>query len=99
MEMASIVITAVLLALQVADVLTTNRVLARGGREVNPLMALAMRRLGRLWWVPKAGLVGGAVAAAWLWLPPPWLVGVLGLIVLGYGIVAANNHALSRRRG
>ena len=42
--------------LQLLDVFTTNRVLAAGGFEANPLMADVMARLGSLWWMPKLAI-------------------------------------------
>lgn len=41
-------------ALQGADLVTTNSALARHvGVEVNPLMAVAQNGLGPAWWLPK----------------------------------------------
>ena len=42
-----------LVLLQLADIVTTNTVLAAGGREANPVMASAMAGFGSLWWLPK----------------------------------------------
>jgi Domain of unknown function (DUF5658) len=60
------------IALQVADVVTTNQALAVPGTwEVNPLMELAQSRLGPSWWIPKltaAGLAGLAI----LHIRRPW---------------------------
>src|SRR5215469_6020712 len=51
---------ALFLALQIADVLTTNRALTIPGvTEVNPVMAAFQARLGPAWWLPKA------MAVAW----------------------------------
>ena len=45
-------------ALQVADIVSTNAALAVPGvREANPLMALSQAELGVAWWWPKAGAV------------------------------------------
>lgn len=49
-----------LVLLQIPDIWTTNRILAMGGREMNPGVRLLMR-LGRRWWWPKMAI---AVAAA-----------------------------------
>ncbi len=51
--------------LQLADVFTTNSVLAAGGREANPLMAAAMSNCGSLWWAPKLAV---ALACALIFL-------------------------------
>ena len=42
-----------ILLLQFLDVVSTNEALARGSREMNPLMALAQNELGAAWWLPK----------------------------------------------
>jgi Domain of unknown function (DUF5658) len=39
--------------LQVLDVLTTERVLARGGWESNPVQELVQTHFGSMWWAPK----------------------------------------------
>lgn len=56
-------------ALEVADVITTNRVIYNGGWEANPLWVLAMTLLGTYWAIPKLALV--AVCVAWMirWRP------------------------------
>jgi len=52
-------------ALQVADILTTNHALAVPGTwEANPVMAAFQARLGSLWWLPKAAVVAWIVVAA-----------------------------------
>jgi glucose-6-phosphate-specific signal transduction histidine kinase len=55
-------IGAMIVALQTADVLTTMKVVASGGVELNPVVALLMGLLGPAWWLPKlffASLVAG----------------------------------------
>ena len=49
-------VLAILFILQVADVMTSNAVLASqvGAWEVNPVMRGAMEHFGSLWWLPKA---------------------------------------------
>ena len=49
-------------ALQIADVITTKRVLDNGGWEANPLGVLARSLLGIYWPIPKLALM--AVCAA-----------------------------------
>lgn len=49
-----------LVLLQIPDIWTTNRILAMGGREMNPGVRLLMR-LGSRWWWPKLAI---ALAAA-----------------------------------
>ena len=55
--------------LQVVDVLTTNRVLARGGWEGNPLQELARAHLGSMWWAPKLALMLACVFVMAHWKP------------------------------
>jgi hypothetical protein len=55
--------------LQVVDVLTTDRVLARGGWEGNPLQELAQTHLGSMWWVPKLVLMLACVFVMARWKP------------------------------
>ncbi|WOI30030.1 DUF5658 family protein [Sulfitobacter dubius] len=58
-----------LLAAQIADVVTTNRVLAKGGREVNPVMRWIMDKTGDQWAVIK-------VAAALFFAVVLWAIGM-----------------------
>ena len=53
----------IFIALQVADVVTTNYALAVPGNwEVNPLMEFAQAHLGPSWWIPKIAAAGLAAA-------------------------------------
>jgi hypothetical protein len=45
---------AILLVLCYMDIVTTNSIISKGGRELNPLMAYFMVHLGDWWWIPKA---------------------------------------------
>jgi hypothetical protein len=51
---AASAVGAVIVALEVLDVLTTIKVVAAGGAELNPLMSALMGLLGPAWWIPKA---------------------------------------------
>jgi hypothetical protein len=52
-------------ALQIADVVTTNAALALPGHwEANPIVALSQTHLGHAWWLPKAVAVGFFCAMA-----------------------------------
>ncbi|EGJ51612.1 DUF5658 family protein [Desulfocurvibacter africanus] len=95
-------LAALLVLLQVPDILTTNAILAAGGRELNPVMRLCMRlsstwRLSWLpWWMPKLVVaLGGA-----------WILGAsedtdaimaLVLLVLAYLAVVGSNLMQLRR--
>nr|WP_209280120.1 DUF5658 family protein [Desulfobaculum xiamenense] len=77
-------------ALQVADVWSTNRILLRGGRELNPVVRWLMRACGRWWWVPK--IVIATACGVYLTLEP-WPDGpaVLGLVTAIYVWVVYRN--------
>lgn len=82
-----------LIVLQVGDILTTNRLLSQGGLELNPVMRLAQRALGKYWWVVKCLLVGFFLAGVWTYrFDLTWLGhAVLVLLVLVYTWVVWNN--------
>jgi len=78
---------ALLIALQLADVVTTNRGLEHSGIwEANPLVALSMTSLGAFWWAPlKISFVCYVLLAAprirWTW--PLGLVSGIFLVIVG----------------
>lgn len=78
MEMALVVSLVALAALSAGDVLSTNRVLSRGGVELNPVVRGIMRIFGSEWFVYKIALVGACAAAA-IWFPSWALVGAINL--------------------
>jgi hypothetical protein len=72
--------------LQFADVITTNRVLDKGGWEGNPLQVLAMSMLGGYWPIPKLVLMIACMACMVWWRP----IHVAPFVAL-MGLVVANN--------
>ena len=72
--------------LQIADVITTKRVLDNGGWEANPFWVWTMKVLGIYWPVPKLVLM--AVCMTWMirW-KPRYVVPFVALMA----IVVANN--------
>jgi hypothetical protein len=44
---------AAIVVLEVVDVLTTLKMVATGGSELNPVMSVLMGLLGPVWWMPK----------------------------------------------
>ena len=74
------------LLLQVADVLTTQRVLATGGWEGNPAMVWTMAHFGPLWFVPKPAAMAGCAAAM-----RQWSLDRIRPFVAAMAIVVANN--------
>jgi hypothetical protein len=61
---ARFVIVILLASLQIADVVSTNFILDRGGFELNPLVEHLMIALGAAWWLPKAGIMAVIAAGA-----------------------------------
>ncbi len=87
----SMVLAIAACALQVGDWLTTRRVLAAGGRELNPVLA---------WLIARLGVDGAlvplkvAVGAMLLWvatLPGLLVTMALGFVVLAYAWVVVRN--------
>ena len=51
--MTKLLLSFLTIALMVADIYLTNKILAKGGRELNPLMRWCMGKLGDNWMMPK----------------------------------------------
>ena len=51
--MTKLLLSFLAIALMVADIYLTNKILAKGGRELNPLMRWCMDKLGENWMMPK----------------------------------------------
>lgn len=81
-----VILLAVFGALQIADVMTTQRVLAGGGWEANPLGVLAMAHLGTYWPIPKLALMAACLVLMFRW-KPSYVAPFVGLM----GVVVANN--------
>ena len=96
MTAATVILIVILLALQAGDIWTTNRVIALGGREVNPVVAWFQRKTGRLWWVPKLGGIGLAIFGALL-AGPPVTLWVLGVLDLFFAWVVVHNWRVLKR--
>ena len=65
-----------LFAAQIADVVTTNRVVASGGRELNPVMRWVMEKAGDQWAVVK--VVAALAIAAYLWASgAAWVIWII----------------------
>jgi hypothetical protein len=73
-------------ALQIADVLTTKRVLDNGGWEANPLAVSVMALLGSYWPIPKFALMAVCMAYMTRW-KPRYVAPFVALM----GLVVANN--------
>lgn len=93
MSTAWIIATLAVIAVNVADILSTRAFLALGIAEAHPLWAKMQDKLGRWWWTPKIALSLGFTAVAW-WqsaLLMPWII-VAGLS----GVVAWNLWQIRR---
>jgi hypothetical protein len=79
-------------ALQIADVITTQRVLDKGGWEGNPLQVLAMSLLGSYWPIPKLALMVACMVCMVRWksshVAP--FVTLMGLVVANNALWAYN---------
>jgi uncharacterized membrane protein len=73
-------------ALQIADVITTKRVLDNGGWEGNPLGVAAMALFGTYWFIPKLALMAACMVCMIKWRPRH----VVPFVAL-MGLVVANN--------
>ena len=87
---------AILLLLQYGDIWTTYRLLAKGGRELNPVVAWPIRRFGVLpgLLAVKLPLCAALVAGTAAGLMPAWVL--TGLCVLYIAVVAHNLLQLER---
>ena len=94
---AKIALISAFVALQVADILTTQHVLAAGGFEANPLGVWAIERFGA-WW-PLAKLAPMALVAVVMtrW-PPRYIVPAVALMaaVVASNAVQGDNSVLAR---
>jgi hypothetical protein len=75
------------IALMVTDIYLTNRILAKGGRELNPLMRWCMDKLGESWMMPKV-IVTLGILAVFFTFPSP--IPLIVVCVIHSGIVLWN---------
>ena len=73
-------------ALQIADVITTKRVLGNGGWEANPLGVFVMDHFGPYWPIPKLALMAVCAGVMIRW-KPSYMIPFVALM----GAVVANN--------
>jgi hypothetical protein len=96
MELMAAVVSAVVVAVGVFDCDSTNKSIAAGNKELNPLMGYLQRTLGRYWVVPKMAVHFAAAGCvlAFPYLPVLGAVAVFSLII---GVIAYNNYLLAGR--
>jgi hypothetical protein len=56
MRRFKLALLATLVIAQIADLMTTNAFLHRGGTEANPVMAWVQHEMGSAWAIPKLGI-------------------------------------------
>jgi Domain of unknown function (DUF5658) len=79
--------------LEALDVLSTYHMLARGGHELNPIVAWFMRELGDAWPICKLPEIA-FIAILWAFVPRPVAVICLGLMIAGYSFVVWHNYQI-----
>jgi len=87
------ILTGILASLQILDFLSTKKILANGGRELNPLMLKLVSWLGqtKAMILTKAGAVIAAIGATIMLGNDVRLTIALLAITAVYGVVVANN--------
>ena len=81
MDPMNYTLLALLLLLQYGDTWSTYRLLNKGGRELNPVVALPIRRFGTLrgLLIVKLPICTALIATTFAGLMPAWVLGVLSL--------------------
>jgi hypothetical protein len=94
---AKIALISAFVALQVADVLTTQHVLAAGGFEANPLVAWAMDHCGTWWPLVKLAPMALVTVVMTRWRPRYIAPGVvLMAAMVASNAVQGNNSVFAR---
>jgi hypothetical protein len=84
-------------ALNVADMILTQRVLDRGGKESNPALAKIMRWTGGRWRLIKMLIATGVVVALWMIGASMWAyIALMALNAAWVYVVWHNARVLSR---
>ncbi|HUI34134.1 MAG TPA: DUF5658 family protein [Stellaceae bacterium] len=84
----ALVLGAVIVVLEMLDVLTTLRVMAAGGMEANPAISVFMSWLGPAWWVPKV-IIASCIAGYFGTRPTVRWTGIL-VVIVGLAVVLNN---------
>ena len=95
MDTLLLIVSAAVMLSGVADFITTERALARGARELNPLMRALQKHAGRFWWIGKLAI--HALVAFVVLLLDGWLGVALGVTFAAIiTAVAVHNEMGSR---
>ena len=81
--------------LQLLDIWSTKIALARGARELNPIIAWCMKNLGQHGWIVFKLVVAGICAGLLLHLDAIWMLWVLNALFVG--VVYWNFRVLKKR--
>jgi hypothetical protein len=81
------------LVLEALDVISTERMLARGGHEANPIVAWFMHVLGDAWPVCKLPEII-LILVVWKLAPRPIALVFLGGVVAAYSFVVWYNYQI-----
>lgn len=77
---------------QIIDIFTTNRALAGGAKEVNPVMHLVMQLSGEQWWFWKAFIAIFLISLSVTVRKPSWRkIAVAGFVAILQLLVIINN--------
>lgn len=83
-----------IVVLGILDVVSTNLVLAAGGVELNPIVALWMKHLDSWWHLPKLLIHLLAAYLVYCLLYTRFTATVAVLVVFLYGIIVHHNFSL-----
>ena len=92
--MGNIVVSVLAIAaasLEALDVLSTYHMLARAGREANPIVAWFMRTLGDAWPLCKLPEIA-VIVILWALVPRPIAIICLVPMIAGYSFVVWHNY-------
>jgi hypothetical protein len=93
MKIAVFLLAIAATVLEAIDVLSTYHVLARGGDELNPIVAWFMQVLGDAWPLCKLPEIF-VIVILWAFAPRPSALICLGLMVVGYSFVVWHNYQI-----
>lgn len=85
--MTNLLLAFLTIALMVADISLTAKILAKGGRELNPLMKWCMDKLGESWMMPKVVVTLGLLAVLFTFPSP---IPLIVVCVIQGGIILWN---------
>ena len=82
----------ILIVLQIADYLTTMKVLSQGGHEDNPVVQSAMKHLGVRLGLALGKGVAVIAAVGVYWWQGPYTGAILGIACALYAVIVLRNY-------